>query len=356
MKLYFPPSHYNAAYRGMVFPLLKPFIKSESFTDTERKEIYGVSEQDFTFTEFLEEADIVILPMAWNYYVKTKQENLAVSFIKECGQLNKKVLALNIGDFGVKVPSFNNVILLRSGGYKTKFENHEFCIPPFIEDPLKKYFSSDKIFLRPYQKFAVVGFCGQANASRVNAIKEVVKTSLRNLKYYFKLTKEEPQQILSTSYLRASVLNVLQEADGVVCNFIFRKKYRAGVTSNKDFHETTLAFYNNLKDSDYIVCVRGAGNFSVRFYEALAMGRIPIFINTDCALPLDSMVAWKKHVVWVEFKDRFQVAEKVKQFHDSMTEVDFLALQQANRSLWEDRLRLGGFCKGLIKSDLCIYK
>ena len=104
-------------------------------------------------------------------------------------------------------------------------------------------------------------------------------------------------------------------------------------------------------DSDYVVCVRGAGNFSIRFYEALAMGRIPVFINTDCALPFDDELDWKKHVVWVEFKERHKVAEKVANFHRAISEKDFIDLQLANRKLWEERLTLGGFFKEFITKD-----
>ena len=125
--------------------------------------------------------------------------------------------------------------------------------------------------------------------------------------------------------------------------FILRKKYRAGITTNKHTHKTTLEFYDNLKNSDYVVCVRGAGNFSIRFYEALAMGRIPVFINTDCALPFDNEIDWKKHVVWVEYNERHEVAEKVADFHRVLSEKDFIDLQLANRKLWEERLTLRGF-------------
>ncbi|MCB0468775.1 MAG: hypothetical protein KDC64_11285, partial [Aequorivita sp.] len=65
MKLYYPKSHYNKAHRGLLFPLLKPFIKAEGFTDAERIATYGISEKNFEFTECLEEADVVILTMAW---------------------------------------------------------------------------------------------------------------------------------------------------------------------------------------------------------------------------------------------------------------------------------------------------
>lgn len=350
MKLYYPKSHYNKDYRGMVFPLLKPFIKGDNFTDTQRIKLYGVSEKDFEFTELIEDADVIILTMAWNYYIKTKQEKFAFAFVSKCERLNKKVIALNTGDFGVRIPYYQNLIVLRPGGYKSKFTMNEYTLPAFVSDPLKKYFNTDKIFQRPYHSTAIIGFCGQANISRINGSKELLKTLLRNTKFYLRYSRAEPQQLLSTSFLRAWVLIVLQKSRGVEVKFILRKKYRAGVTGNKDKHKTTLEFYNNLKESDYVVCVRGAGNFSVRFYEAMAMGRIPIFINTDCSLPMDSIIDWKKHVVWVEYKERSQVAKKVKQFHDRLTEVEFLALQHANRKLWEERLTLRGFYQNFIQS------
>ena len=69
-------------------------------------------------------------------------------------------------------------------------------------------------------------------------------------------------------------------------NYILRSKYRAGVSREKDpFHPSRLEFVNNILGSDYTVCMRGGGNFSVRFYETLSLGRIPVFIDTDCLLP-----------------------------------------------------------------------
>ncbi|MGO3183452.1 MAG: exostosin domain-containing protein [Aequorivita sp.] len=348
MKLYYPKSHYHKS-RQLVFPLLRPFIKNKGYTDAERIELYGLSEKDFEFTDILKDADVAILTMAWNYYVKTKQTDLAINFIKECNALGKKVLAVNTEDFGVRIPYFENLIVLRYSGYKSKFSKSEYVQPPFIKDPLLTYFDRETIIERPYTTKAVIGFCGQANPSSINAAKEVLIITYRNLKFYVGLSPNEPQQLKSSTFLRASVLKDIQKSKAVVSNFILRKKYRAGVTKNKDTHQTTLEFYDNLKDSDYVVCVRGAGNFSIRFYEALAMGRIPVFINTDCALPFDEELDWKKHVVWVEFEDRHKVAKKVVEFHKALTEREFADLQYANRKLWEERLTLDGFFKNLLQ-------
>lgn len=344
MKLYFPRSHYKPDRRA-VFPLLRPFIKGDGFTDAERIALYGVSERDFEFTENLEDADLGILTMAWNFYVKTKQTQLAIDFIKKCEVLGLKVLTVNGGDFGVRIPYFKNLISLRFGGYKSRFSKNEFALPPFIQDPLMVHFNSELIATRPYLSKPIIGFCGQANASYLNAGKEMVHTTLRNLKFYTKLSANEPQQLISSTSLRAAILKNIQKSPHVVSNFILRKKYRAGVTANKDTHQTTLEFYDNMRDSDYIVCVRGAGNFSIRFYETLAMVRIPVFINTDCALPFDEEIDWKKHVVWVDYKDRHKVAEIVADFHSALSEREFIELQLANRRLWEERLTLSGFFK-----------
>lgn len=349
MKLYYPKFHYNKSYRGQVFPLLKPFIKGENFTDAQRKELYGVSERDFEFTEVLEDCDLVLLTMSWNYYVHTKQEKMAIAFIESCGSLNKKVIAINAGDFGVIVPYIENLIILRSSGYKSKFTKNEYALPAFIADPLNKYYQSETVFERSYISKPVIGFCGQANDSLFNAAKESFSTFLRNTKIVLDLKKEEPQQVFSTSFLRASVLKTLQRSKEVETNFILRKKYRAGITANKESDNTTLEFYDNLKNSDYVVCVRGAGNFSVRFYETLAMGRIPIFINTDCALPFDETLDWQNHVVWVKYGERSKVAEKVIDFHRGLSEKDFIDLQLSNRKLWEKGLTLGGFFKEFLQ-------
>ena len=316
--------------------------------------MYEVSETDFDFTNVLEEATLAILPMAWNYYIKTNQTDMAIAFVKKCRGLNKKVVAYNAGDFGVQTPYIENLLILRQSGYKSQFSKNEQSLPAFISDPLEKYFKTDQVFQRQYNPKPIIGFCGQANPSLFHAIHEKSRIVFRNLKIYFRLSKNEAQQIMPTSFLRASVLKTLQQSQVVSTNFILRKKYRAGITTDKDSHKSTLEFYDNLKNSDYVVCIRGAGNFSVRFYETLAMGRIPLFINTDCSLPLEEVIQWKKHVVWVEYKERHLVAKKVNEFHQALSETDFIALQQANRKLWEEYLKLGGFfktCIGNLKSN-----
>lgn len=349
MKLYFPIQHYDAAYRSQVFPLLKPFIKNEGFTDAERQSAYGVSECDFKLVDTMESAKVAILPMSWDYYSLTNQMSLAYSFIEEAENNEKLVWSINNGDFGVIMPSFKNHIVFRQSGYVSNKQLGHTGFPSIIGDYIKKHHLEYSFFNGSYDAKPIVGFCGQTNISKSNALKEMTKQVLRNLRSQIGFNDLEPQKILSTSFLRGFLLKQLEEDMAVECRFIKHKNYRAGIiTKNKETHPTTIAFYKNILESQYVLCVRGAGNFSVRFYETLMMGRIPIYVHTDGYLPLPDVIDWKSHVVWVDYKDRHRIAEILLEFHEELDQERLTTMFKKNRKLWEEKLTLSGFFKSIL--------
>ena len=172
--------------------------------------------------------------------------------------------------------------------------------------------------------------------------------------FLYKLKKNNylPQKLISSSLLRFNILNQLKKSRSIETNFIKRIKYRAGVKNEIDKTITTKEFYNNLKESQYAVCVRGGGNFSVRFYEALAMGRIPLFINTDCLLPFLDYYNWKDHIVWVDLKERKQIIQFSLEFHKSLSQHKMNELFKKNRLFWEQNLTLKGYFETIFKNEL----
>ena len=352
MKLFFPKNYYDSNYRRHLFALLKPFIKEEGFNDEDRISNYGISEKDVDFTCKIEEADFVILTMSWMYYKMTDQLDKAITFIKEANQLGKKVIISLPSDFGINIPKDLDVIVIREQGYRSKLDECHYCVPVFVEDPLKKYYNQSTIFRRQYNSQPTVGFCGQTDDSITEALKELAKIMARNMLYYLGLRYQTPHQFITTKYLRSKMLSLFQNSSSIKPNFILRKQHRAGVErlKNRDTHRTTLEFFDNIKNSDYVLCVRGVGNFSVRFYETLAMGRIPIFVNTDCILPHDAFLNWKDHVVWVEYKDRHRIVEKVMDFHSKLDDKKLNGLFEANRKLWEDKLKLKTYFQNLFQN------
>jgi hypothetical protein len=352
MKLYYPKDHYDFKQRRQLFPLLKPFFKPLGFSDEERKSVYGLSKEDFNFVDRISESNIAILTMSWLYYNVTDQKEKAIDFIKKANNLNIPVLVLIPGDNGMDVPKGLNIIVLRAQGYKSKLNERHYCMPVFINDPLKLYYNSTEVAARTYEKRPVVGFCGQANKSRIEALKDIFKTTIKNVFYYMKIRRQTPHALMAPKYLRAKLVYKILNDERVNSNFIIRKKYRAGVNSNeqKDKHKTTLEFFDNILHSDYVLCVRGAGNFSVRLYETLAMGRIPVFVNTDCMLPLSNEVEWKDHVVWVEYNERNRIIEKVEDYHNKLSETELNNQFEKNRKLWETKLQLKPYFEELLNS------
>ncbi|WP_178984758.1 exostosin domain-containing protein [Winogradskyella helgolandensis] len=343
MTFYFPKTHYNQSFRGQTFPLLKPFLKGKGFSDEERKLIYGISEKDVAFVDDLEASGVAILTMSWNYYVQTKQQAKAIQFLKTTQHLNIPTWVVLLDDVGIDFPDFPHVKLFRQSGYRFKAPKWHVGLPVFISDPLKAHYNRDVIFERPYVENPTIGFCGFATSNVALAVKTKVKIALKNLSYYLKLNAQEPEMILAAAQWRHSILKQLEAHQGLVKNFIYRTKYRAGTQNTAQRAVSTTEFFNNIKASDYVVCVRGAGNFSVRLYETLAMGRIPVFVNTDCILPLDDVINWKQHVVWVEADEIDDIGDIVLRFHKKMNQEKFLELQQNNRCLWLHQLRLNFF-------------
>ncbi len=354
MVLYFPKNHYNQNYRGHVFPLLKPFLKGENYSDVERLDLYGVSEKDFRFVNSLEDAEIAILTMSWNYYIDTGKKELALKFIELCSQHRKKIFIYNAGDKSYKIPFFSNALIFRLSVNTLTIEDNDLVIPPFIPDPLKTFYKSGSIYLRPYSNKPKIGFCGFAKNSKIEATKELMKIEFQNIKSLVGLRTEEPQQFLSSSYFRGGILDILKKSSKVDTNFIVRKNYRAGIMHDIT-HSTVLEFYNNIRNSDYVLCARGSGNYSVRFYETLAMGRIPVYVNTRGGLPLEDQIKWKDHVVWIEQSEVNCIGRKVWEFHNKRNSKSFQDLLTNNRKLWEENLTLGSYFKNILASEIIEY-
>lgn len=349
IKIFSKKEEYSKDNRKDLIDILKPFVgKPSDFTDSERIELYGISERDLAFTDNLEDSDIAVLPLSWDYYYQRSATDDVFKFIHNAQKQDKKVISWVAGDYGVRTPSFNNLYVFRQSGYRSKLNSHHLGLPSFIRDPLKEYFD-DLLIVKDKEEKPVVGFCGQAKSSKGKFVKDIFRTSFRNLQYYTRFSYYQPQDIYPSTSLRETVLNILERDSEITANFIKRKKYRAAGADKK---KTTLEFYRNMKNSSYIVSVRGGGNFSVRFYEALAMGRTPLFLDTDCILPLEKIIDWNSHIIRYSKAEISDVNKILKDYHLKLTPKRFRQMQYANRKLWEDYLRLGPFWKLQLKDIL----
>lgn len=343
IRLFADRAHYDPAQRGFLADVLKPFWKDRPFSPEERRRMYGPQVEQYEIVDSLEIADICVLPMGWNYYYQTDRVEQALRYVDRGRAAGKPVATWTMDDYGVRVPA-DDVYVFRASGYRSRRLPKQFGLPVFIRDPL----SGAELTVRSKGPRPVVGFCGQSTAPLFRTAVRPLRAFAGNLASYAGRSPREPEPLYPHTLLRAHALRLLEESPLIEANFIKRDRYLGGVRDRGATEDIRREFLDNLRDSDYVVCVRGQGNFSARLYETMAMGRIPIFIDTDCVLPFYGSLPWKKLCVWVDRSELANLPERVAEHHALLGRDEFMEAQRECRRMWESHLSFSGFMERFV--------
>lgn len=344
MNIYIPNIDFNNLNKKSLFIVTRPFLDKNSWSNIPSEKMkWGVS-NEYNYVSTIETAAVCFIPLPIQSYSKTELKEINVC----CEKNQIKAYGYIAGDFGPDLGFYKHIIFFRMGGFKSQLNPNNQGFPVMLSDHFKRIYQKDEIEVRKKQAKPVVGFCGHASFNKEKQVKEIVKCVIENTKRFFKNPlRKDYEPLFASAFQRAGLLRYFEKSDTIETNFIYRENYRGGAKTDKEREQTTLEYYNNIKNSDYVLCVRGAGNFSVRLYETLLMGRIPIFVNTDCLLPFEDTINWKNHVVWVEWKNRSKIADIVTDFHQNISNESFKNLQEKNRELWLHNFRTSKIFKFL---------
>lgn len=284
----------------------------------------------------LDEADLAIFPTNWeNVSNDNEGMSLAIRFIKIVNEAGKRVIIFFGSDSDEEVP-IEEAYIFRTSIYRSIRKPNEFAMPAWSEDFVQRYMGWH-LKTRAKCKKPIISFCGYAPSP----------TWRQNLKRLFPIGKKNP---LVDRYYRKAALEFLKKSKLVETSFIIRKKFYSQAASlpSGDIDYIQLQklreeYVQNMINSDYVLCVRGAGNFSYRLYEALSCGRIPVFVDTDCVLPYQESINWRNYCIWVDAKEVRYIGERVAEFHASLSDQAFIDLQWECRRLWENFLSPEGF-------------
>jgi glycosyltransferase involved in cell wall biosynthesis len=297
--------------------------------------------QQFCLVENSNEADAFIFPLNYFSIPQKGYEEHFTSLYQMAVSLGKKLLVYTGGDYG---KTFNDKVIItwRNAGFKSLNDRQTVIVPAFMSDPLEREDLEFKV--HEYKVKPQASFTGFANPSILEQLRITGATLKANFNRWLKKDKSDTQTIYNAAGKRFAYLKELESNPRIKTDFIYRNKYRAGATTQEQRERSTAVFFKNLNDAPYTFCLRGAGNFSVRFYESLALGKIPVLIDTDVQLPLEQLIDWGQHICRVAPHEN--VVEQLLEFHKSHTASSFEALQIANRSLYENYLvRHAYFCK-----------
>lgn len=324
LKLYTDKSFLTEIHRRYVFPLLFDlyYVKNDALFDY------------YKLVDSVADCDIVVFPIDYSSFYVCKEAFARLNKVAKTH--DKPIWLYTSGDFGytVDIPNSYN---FRLGGFDSKLDSNTFMLPSFVDDPydsiLKQLFS-----VLPKDAKPSIGFVGHAKSGFIKYIRSYLSHLKLSFRGFFGVHFFDKQSYYPSGIKRAQYLNKLGLSKELNTDFAYRNTYRAGATNQKTKLQTTEEFYKNIFNNLYTFCIRGVGNFSVRFYETLATGRIPVLLNTDCRLPLSNRIDWKKHAVILDESKKESLELQILHFHNLKSNKEIEELQKKNRLLWETHL------------------
>jgi len=347
IKIYLDPSNKAQTKK---YNLISSLFWKENFSEKFSNGCY--EDGNFTLTKKLEDSDVCVLPLQWNYYLENNLVEYVESFYKKSVLAGKPFIIFSEGDYTANIP-FPNVYIFQKSCYRSRdgLKGQKlFSIPPIISDYLSLY-CQNEIQFREFSNNPTVGFCGQSTGNFFDYIRRKSYLQYKRIKFKLGFEKWEPPPIEPSSY-RNRILRKISENSEIKTNYLMRSKYRAGYRpkgSKDPFHPTRLEFIQNILNSDYTVCMRGGGNYSVRFYETLSLGRIPIFIDSDCPLPFEEFTNYKDFFIYIKEDEMHNIPEKILAFHRSLSSNEFKDYQQKCYDLWVSHFSQKGYLQNLHK-------
>ncbi len=272
-------------------------------------------------------ADFLLIPH--NYFHIQSDKDYIEHFVSVSKKTGKKIVVFAYGDSDKKI-DIPNSIVFRTSQYRRQKNDNEIMMPAFVEDLADGYEFPSRI---KHSDKPVIGFCGWAG---LNNLKSLIKFYAKNL-FHFGVKKQG-------LWFRRKAIKILSGSGLVEANFIARKSYSGHKkTIELPPEKARLEYVKNTADSDFILTVKGDGNFSFRFYEALSAGRIPFFIDTECLLPLDDIIDYKKFTLFADYKDLKTIDRIASDFYRGISPEKFLSMQKAAREAFEKYLRADKF-------------
>lgn len=145
---------------------------------------------------------------------------------------------------------------------------------------------------------------------------------------------------------RLHAINTLANNDKIKTSFIIRNSFWGG-----NIHDPILReeYINNMRESDIVLCCRGAGNFSFRLYECMSLGKIPLILDTDLALPCSDVIDWEKTFIITQGDD---INNVVNTFWENIQPTYYEKLQKHTRHLYNSLISPAGLTKYISKCKI----
>ncbi len=339
----------------LLTPLLDPSLAEEPSDRPYRRiyrHFYRTAGDLFALTP-LEQADVAVIPADWSAYHGSlswmaRPDRAAIgrarSFAAEARRLGKPVIAFFTGERSHERVPLPGAWVFRKSMFRSRAAERDVMVPEVFYLDLLEEAGADRPSIRPWRPLPSVGFCGLARGQQPG---EYVRAAGFHLVHLLREGFLAPSPYSGMS-LRLRAMQALERSDRVRTEFIVRTQSVFYGAHNKARRETVKReFLENMQGADYQLAVRGSANYSYRPWEAMSMGRPPLFVDTDCAWPFEGEVDWSRLMVRVDEGDLDRLPEALSDFHAALDDARFGDLQRACRAVWERYLTPQGLAAWL---------
>lgn len=308
-----------------------PYVRAAAYQ-------YQYSKDDFALVDSIADADYVLVPYSYDRLKATNPDRLK-GIIADAQKAGKMLLIDGAGDIErpIRIP---NSVILRISQYAYSKQPNEITVSGVAEDLLESY-ADRQLRVREKSKKPVVGFTGWATLSP----KARLKLWMKELPIWLTAVVDRKRGAEQKGLLfRIRTLRALSKNLRVEPNFTARATYSGHLkTITGGVEDNRKQFVENLLHSDYALCVKGDANYSVRFYEALSLGRIPLLLDTACVLPLEDIINYHEFCVFVDWRDADRIGDILADFHAKLSPEQFVGMQKKAREAYQKYLRMDAF-------------
>lgn len=298
----------------------------------------------FKLTEDPKTADWITIPI-FSSGLTSEQGKELIQQAHEIATKYQKPLSIFSNSDIIVDPQVSPVTIFTPGSYASMKNQVE--LPALLHyDPIQIWQNGNWKPLE-YNGEIKIGFCGQATRNPLKFIKDwYTIESLRFKKRNGNSTFLYIPRFLP-AFERGRLLRSLESSKGLKTNFLLRSHYKAGATTTADKNKVEKEFYENIYSNLFTLCLRGMGNYSVRFYQTLAMGRIPILIDTDSRLPFADQIGYENIIVRIPYQNRFNILIYLNEFLRDKTPSDIENIQWECRRVWLENFNTKAMLKNL---------
>jgi hypothetical protein len=315
-------------------PMLTPYYgenfgQSILFQKIPANEYKGI----FETANFSHESDYLLIPHNWSH-IKNNFD-----YIRDCEReserLEKKIIVFEYSDSHDPV-TVKNAIVFRSSQYRSLLGKNEIIMPAYVED-----LGRNGIITRHKSNKPVVGFVGRSGFLNLGD----------RLKFAFKSIIRKGA-FRDGRYFRRKMMNACTKSNLVVSNFIERKSYSGNLKSIElDPLVARKEYVDNMNQSDFVLAPKGDGNYSLRFYEALSLGRVPVMIDTEALMPFSDILDYAQFSLLINMEDAAITDKRIADFYGTLSAGQFEEMQKKARDIFIDYLSMPSFLKKALTKE-----